>query len=122
MVPRLEELSLAHRVILSIAIVLIILLFAAAIGYVGGRWEARGQESQLYQGIPLDAHLLPLDKRALEAAYHDHLKLLFSVWLRDDVTTTARINNGLRIARRAYGHAIEQIERRERAIEQPRRN
>jgi len=73
-------------------------------------------EEQLYQGVPLDAHLLGVDKDALELAYKDHLKLLFSVWLKDDISTVQRINNGLRNARRAYAHAAEQIERRERAL------
>jgi hypothetical protein len=93
------------------------LLTLALIGYLSGGWEAEGEESeQIYQGVPIDEHLLQVDKEALELAYKDHLKLLFSVWLKDDITTVHRINNGLRGARRAYTHAAEQIEKRERAL------
>jgi hypothetical protein len=63
-----------------------------------------------------EPHLIELDKRALELAYQDHLKLLFSVWLKDDVAAEQRIRNGLRIARRAYASAADQLEKREQAL------
>jgi hypothetical protein len=77
-----------------------------------------GSQEQLYQGVPLNEHLLQVDKEALELAYKDQLKLLFSVWLKDDITTVHRINNGLRNARSAYAHAVEQLERRERQLKE----
>ena len=72
----------------------------------------------IYTGVPLDEHLLQLDKEALDDAYSAHLLLLFSVWLKDQAEDPTRINNGLRIARRAYGHAAEQISKREKAIQE----
>jgi hypothetical protein len=112
MIPRLEDLSIRHRILLTIAIVVIILLLMAMVGFLGGRWEeAQGQEAPKYEPL-----LVMMDKRALEAAYHDHLKLLFSVWLKDDVRATERISKGLGIARRAYAAAADQIERREKAL------
>jgi hypothetical protein len=109
----LEELSIRARIGLFFAIIIIVI---ALIYIVGSFTHAEGEEAeQIYQGVPINAHLLQLDKEALEVAYKEHLKLLFSVWLRDDITTVHRINNGLRNARRAYAHAAEQIEKRERA-------
>lgn len=75
------------------------------------------QEPQLYAGVPSDAHLLALDKRALDEAYHEHLRKLFSVWLTSGAPADAKqITNGLRIARRAYAQAAGQIAKREQEI------
>jgi hypothetical protein len=92
-----------------IVIALVILLFALLPG--------EGQEKrQLYLGIPLDEHLLELDKRSLMEAYHAQILKLWGVWLSDGAAHPERFTNGLRIARHAYGQAAEQIERREREI------
>jgi hypothetical protein len=111
----LEQLSIRARIGLFFAIVIIVVVL---IYIIGSFTQAEGEESEkLYQGIPLDAHFLPLDKEALDLAYKDHLRVLFKVWLTDDIKVVHRINNGLRIARRAYAHAAEQIEIRERALQ-----
>jgi hypothetical protein len=77
-------------------------------------------EEQLYQNIPVDEHLLRLDKDALEQAYKDHVRLLFSVWLKDDISVVHRINEGLRRGRRAYTDAATKLIEREKAIEAKR--
>ena len=76
---------------------------------------------ELYENIPLDATLLELDKRALNEAYHGQLILLWSVWLKDGAGDPSRFQNGLKIARRAYHTAVEQIEKREREAEAKKR-
>lgn len=73
---------------------------------------------QLYQGIPLDATLLHLDKRALDEAYHQQLLLLFSVWMRQQAGDNVRLQNGLRLARRAYHTVATQIAKREQELQQ----
>jgi hypothetical protein len=114
MIPQLEDLSIAQRIILTILIVLIVLFCVAAVGFFSGQWEAEGQDIATTK---YDAHLIALDKQALEVAYHDQMKLLFNVWLRDSAGTEAtRISNGTKIARRAYTQAATQIEQRERAL------
>lgn len=77
-------------------------------------------ETQLYAGVPLDATLLPLDRRALDEAYHAHLLLLFSVWLKDQAGDPTRFNNGMRTARRAYHEALQKIEARQEQLEKSR--
>jgi hypothetical protein len=109
----LEDLSIRARIILVLAIIFGALLLVYIVGSFTQGAESE-ESAQLYQGVPVNEHLLRLDKEALEIAYKEHLKLLFSVWLRDDISTVHRINNGLRNARRAYEHAAEQIEKREK--------
>jgi hypothetical protein len=68
----------------------------------------------LYENIPFDAGLLGLDRRALDEAYHEQLLKLFGVWLSSGAPEDAKnFKNGLRIARRAYGQARDQIRKRE---------
>lgn len=111
MIPRLEDLSIPARVVLTIVIVCLAILLVAIIGFATGRWEAEGQEAAASK---YDARLIELDKLALDEAYHNQLQLLFSVWLKDGAgVDAARISNGLRIARRAYIQAATQIEQRE---------
>jgi len=116
----LAEWSLGNRIALTVVIVLVILLGFALFGYLTGRWDdaQAQQEPRLYQGIPLDTHLLELDKVALEEAYHQHLIRLWNVWLTDGAKESQRIKTGLRIARQAYHIAAQEIEKREQEIEQ----
>jgi hypothetical protein len=107
----LEDLSLRARILLFVIIVFIVTLLLMFVPTEGEPAE------QLYQGVPLNAHLLQVDKDALDQAYKEQLKLLFSVWLKDDVSVVHRINTGLQRARQAYAHAAEQIEKRERALQ-----
>jgi len=113
----------ARVFIFIMAIVLFILFAIAAFGYLTGAWdEAQGQQIQeplLYQNIPVDAALLGLDKKALDEAYHDQLKKLFSIWLTTQAQSPGAIEgitNGLRIARRSYNIAAQQISKREQQI------
>ena len=72
--------------------------------------------TELYSGVAFDSKLLELDRIALDEAYHQHLLLLFSVWLKDQAGDPTRFNNGIRIARRAYHQAAEQIDKREKQL------
>jgi hypothetical protein len=80
--------------------------------------EARDQGGppQLYEGVPFDANLLALDRRALDEAYHNQLLNLFSVWLKQQAVDARQITAGLQIARRAYNQAAGQIAKREQAL------
>jgi hypothetical protein len=92
---------------------------AAALTLVLLSWlpdEAQEQPLQLYSGIPIDASLLALDKKALDEAYHQQLLLLFSVWMRQQAGETEKLQNGLRLARRAYNLAAQQIAKREQQL------
>jgi hypothetical protein len=101
---------------------LVAALGAAVIAWVFVIWLPGKSESQqpgppqLYEGVPFDAHLLALDRRALDEAYHQQLLLLFGVWIRQQAADARQITNGLQLARRAYNQAAGQIARREQAM------
>ena len=83
-------------------------------------WLPDGSESQeapqLYQGVPFDANLLALDRRALDEAYHAQILKLFGVWLSEGAKDPRFFTNGLQIARRAYSQAAQQIAKREQQV------
>jgi hypothetical protein len=127
---------------LAIGLVVIVQIFmAVALGLLmlrngrnnGARYQVQSEQSHpyqlsavnstytrtdLYAGIPLDAHLLELDKRALAEAYHAQLLNLWAVWLKGQAGDPQYFSNGLKIARRAYKQASEQITKREQEAEQ----
>jgi hypothetical protein len=114
---KLEQLTLRQRVGLLILVVIIVLL---AMMFLVPSEQAPGQaiteSSQLYQGIPLDAHLLRLDRRALEEAYHQQVIFLFTVCLKDGCENTTYFANGMANARRFYSEAAKQIAVREKEL------
>jgi hypothetical protein len=98
-------------------------LAAAALAWALVTWlpsTSEGQNNpyppQLYEGVPFDANLLALDRRALNEAYHAQLLLLFSIWLKQQAVDARQITAGLQIARRAYNQAAGQIAKREQAL------
>jgi hypothetical protein len=99
--------------------VLIILLLIGAIAY---RYSAAQPQSakplDLYGDTPLDAVLLPIDRKALDEAYHGHLIKLWNVWLTDGAKDATRFRNGLHISRNAYDIAAKAIAVREQVLKQ----
>jgi hypothetical protein len=110
----LEDLTWGKRIVVAMAIIVCVLLalflFTRLLDGAGAQQQG---DPQLYEGVPLDAMLLRLDKRALDEAYHSQLLKLFGVWLAEGAPDATRFTNGLRIARRAYYTAAQQIARRD---------
>lgn len=102
-------------ILVVLAIVVAVLLAYCLLFFFSHDAESQ-QDPQLYAGIPLDAKLLELDKRALDEAYHAQLIKLFGVWLSSQAGDATAIKNGLRIARRAYNIANQQIQDREKQL------
>ena len=117
---RLNDVTFVKNTLLTIFIVIVLLLMFSAFRYFTGTREAEGQAitdpPQVYQGIPFDSHLLRLDRRALEEAYHQQLIFLFTVCLKDGCKDATYFQNGLRNARRFYGVAAKQIAAREKEL------
>jgi len=110
----LEDLTLGKRVVVAMAIIVCVLLALFIFTRLLDGAGAEGQgDPQLYEGVPLDAMLLRLDKRALDEAYHSHLIKLFSVWLAEGARDATHFTNGLRIARKSYYVAAGQIAKRD---------
>jgi hypothetical protein len=104
-----------HRLARALAAIVIAIGIAAILIYAA---EGQQREVELYKGVPFDAHLLALDKVALEKAYEQHLARLWNVWLSDGAKEASRISAGLLIARTAYRQAAEQISKREKREQQ----
>jgi hypothetical protein len=103
----------------AIASVVIALFGAAVLTWASFIWfpaESQTPPPQLYEGVPFDAHLLELDKRALDEAYHNQLLLLFNIWLKQQAVDPRQITKGLQVTRQAYNQAASQIVRREQAL------
>ena len=118
MIPLLEQLTWWQRVLLLVFIVAIILLAMMFLlsPIQEGQGQAITEPPQLYQGIPLDSHLLRLDRRGLEEAYHQQVINLFLVCLKDGCKNPEYFANGMRNARRFYGQAAAQIAEREKQL------
>ena len=115
----LEDMSLGVRLITTVAIVVVLFLLLAFIGWLSGGWQdakAQPPEQQIYGDTQLDAILLRLDKRALDMAYEQRLIKLWEVWLGQQARDPTMFTTGLRTARRAYSEAVAAISRRERQL------
>src|SRR5262249_47972461 len=111
MIPSLDNIPFARRVLLVLAAVLL------AMALVWLFSSPSSEQEQLYRGVPLTRHLLELDRIALEDAYRDHLKKLWAVWLTDGARVTDHINRGLKISRDAYAVAGARIKDREEQLQ-----
>src|SRR5215475_6026871 len=110
----LEDYSLGERIGITLIIALCILFMLAFIGWISGGWEAAGaREADL---PPLDlkweARILELDRAAIELAYHDQVKHIFEVWMKDSTDQPRRAIIGVRNARLAFISSMDAIERR----------
>jgi hypothetical protein len=119
----LQDMSIGQRIILTAVIVIVILLLLAAFGYFTGRWEEASAATTVVDDVPIEkdeAHILALDREALDTAYKDHIKLVFGVWMKDpnDPDAPRRAGNGARNARKGYAISREKIEQRERRLKE----
>jgi hypothetical protein len=122
MIPRLEDLSVGHRIIITFCIVLAILFSLALIGYLSGGWDqAEGAApSDEPEFSRFESDVLKLDREAMDKALIAHLQLLFTTWMKDYGAegVEGRVIRGAQNGRRAYIKAREAMERREKNMEQ----
>jgi hypothetical protein len=116
----LEDIPLVYRIALTFAIVVIILILLAAFGYFSGAWDEAGAREE---DVPMEkdeAHILALDREALDKAYMQHIGLVFGVWMKDpnDPNSVHRAGNGARNARKGYAISRTKIEERERRLKE----
>lgn len=118
----LNEMTLGQRIVLTFVIVLIILFAIAVAGWISGGWDETpaAPVGTLYGDTPLDATLLPIDREALTAAYHQQVIKLFTIWITDSVHDPTRFRNGLRIARDGFHQAAGELDKRQQQLENKR--
>jgi len=114
--PPLEDISLGRRFILAFMLILIAALGVEAFEDSNYPAEAQISEPQLYEGIPLDATLLHLDRQALNDAYHEYVLLIMGVYLKGDLADDRRASAGFKKARAAYNIVASQIAKREQEL------
>jgi hypothetical protein len=112
----LEDMHIGQRVMLTVAIVVIVILILACIGYLSGRWEA---EAQTIAPSKFDKRIVELDREAIDEAYREKIQALFNTWLSDPSDQPTRALKGAQNARRAYIGAMQAIERKEAEMAKP---
>lgn len=90
----LADLSFGHRVALTVAVVLAVMLLLAIIGYLTGRWS----DAENYALAAEESHIVQLEPcmdetsreairvimfDAVDDALHDHIKNLYAVMMKD---------------------------------------
>jgi hypothetical protein len=108
----LEDMPISQRVLLTVAIVVIVIILLACVGYLAGRWEV---EAQPLVPSKWDDHIDMLEKQAIDDAFKRHIGQLYSVWVTDNyqprIPPKALI--GARNARDAYVRSMDAIENRQ---------
>lgn len=114
-----EQQTFGQRIALTVAIVIVILLALAFIGWISGGWdEAPAFAEVASAGKPAtsrpewDARMLELDRVALEQAYTQHLTLIWRNWMVDG-GPPIRHQTGFAKARNGYIASMQAIEQRE---------
>lgn len=110
----LRDMSIGHRVMLTVAIVVIIILVLACIGYLSGRWEAEAaQEQQKYEITKYEGDLLKIEHEAIDQAFKNQVVNVFAVWMKDETGQPGRAINGVVQARKAFVAAKTRLNERE---------
>ena len=106
-----------HPYICAVLIGLTAVIIAALAGLFSAMGQRATDDPKLYDDTPLDATLLRIDRQALEEAYHQRIVKLFDIWLSNTQASDATaFRNGLRIARRGYNTAAQEISKREQKL------
>jgi hypothetical protein len=112
-IPPLDGLSLRARIVIA----LVAILLASLILWSAAEGETQEQEPPISQ---YEDHLLKLDREALDIAYKEHIKLVFSIWMKDptDPNSSRRAGNGARNARAGFEKSVQAVERREHRLKE----
>lgn len=109
----LQDMTLGQRVMVTVAIVVLIMLALALVGYISGRWEEA-------QAEPLpsrwESRLIELDKDALDRAYVSQVGHIFDIWIKDGVDDPSRATRGFTNARKGYNAGMVKIEQRQQML------
>lgn len=110
----LQDMHIGQRVMLTVALIVIIIILLACVGYLSGRWEA---EAQTVPPSKFDKRIAELDREAIDLAYKEKIQALFNTWLSDPSEQPSRAVKGAQNARRAYIGAMQAIERKEAELQ-----
>jgi hypothetical protein len=115
-IPRLDDLTIPQRIVLTMAVVILILLVLFALGAN----EEAIPESGPSPVTKWEEHIVKLEKEALDEAFKKYIMQLYNIWVSDNYQPKIppRAIVGARNARDAYVRTMEAIEEREKKIAQ----
>jgi hypothetical protein len=110
----LQDWHIGQRVMLTVAILVIILILLACVGYLSGRWEAEAAPEVPVVPSKYDDMLDELERQALAEAFKKHIGQLYSVWVTDNYQPKfpPRAIVGMRNNRDAFIRSMDAIEKR----------
>jgi len=113
MMRDLQDMHIGQRVMLTVAIVVIIIILLACVGYLSGRWEVEAQGAPVAPS-KYDDQIDELERQALGEAFKKHIGQLYSVWVTDNYQPKfpPKAIVGMRNARDAYIRGMEAIDKR----------
>jgi Na+-transporting methylmalonyl-CoA/oxaloacetate decarboxylase gamma subunit len=115
----LEDMHIGQRVMLTVAIVVIILILLACVGWLSGRWEVEAAQTQqtdpTWVPSKWDDQIDELERQALGEAFKKHIMQLYSIWVTDSYQPKMppKAIVGARNARDAYIRSMEKIDKRQ---------
>lgn len=119
-IPRLEDLTMPQRIVLTAVIVIVVILALSIVGM----FTAEGETPQEPFPSKFESRLIELDESAVEEAYKKHIVTLFNVWVTDAPHSSggpARAVIGANNARSAFNNAMLQLERRKEKLDRDRK-
>lgn len=111
----LNEMSLGHRIALTLVICLVILFALALCGYLTGGWDEAGAQGASVEPSKWDDRIAQLETQAIEEGFKQHIIQLYKIWVTDNYQPKfpPKAIVGARNARDAYIRSMDAIERRE---------
>jgi hypothetical protein len=109
---RLEDMTFGQRAALTVVICLVILFALALFGYLTGGWDEA--DAAPFDASPYDARIAEIEREAVDAAFAEHVRKLYGVWMADpgNVEAPRRAGKGAQNGRRAYIDAMGAIDLR----------
>jgi hypothetical protein len=111
----LQDMSIGHRVMLTVVIVIVITILLALFGYLTGRWDEAGAAPEVSVApSKWDARIGELEKQAIEEGFKQHIMQLYKIWVTDQYQPKfpPKAIVGARNARDAYIRSMNAIEER----------
>jgi hypothetical protein len=107
----LEDMHIGHRIMLTVAIVVILIILLACVGYLSGRWEAEAKVQVDCMDPTERERIRDLVLKGIDDGLRGQIQLLFEVWVKDlsDQPRRAMVgtNNAVNAHVRARKQAIE---------------
>jgi hypothetical protein len=115
---RLEDVSIGHRIAITVVIVLAVLFALALYGYLTGGWEAGAQQFQPAVLSKYEKQFIEMDRMAAADAYKEQIHHLFLTWAKDERDQPKRAVTGALQARSMYDRAMAAIDAREKRFQE----